>query len=208
MGSEVRPSADHFQFPLKPDVARDRRNVSNGSNGETLAASRCFPLCLRQRTCGGCTSCHERKKAVAGLRNRRRPLTMGMIRSPQLMWRRVLNKGLGECQPDCHPRDHELRFARLNIQTGPENFGRAMFDMRSGLIGGGCRIGGLMRGASRRIDRFSPLAFAHVSGAEAHSLAWPVVREGSMVCRSEADLGRFHPRASSISAVCVAHSRE
>ena len=31
IGSEVRPSADHFRSPLKPDIARDRRNVSNGS---------------------------------------------------------------------------------------------------------------------------------------------------------------------------------
>jgi hypothetical protein len=34
------------------------------------------------------------KKTVAGLRHRRRPLTMGMIRSPQLMWRRDVNKRL------------------------------------------------------------------------------------------------------------------
>jgi hypothetical protein len=42
-----------------------QREVRSGSKGEILAKSRCFPLHLRQRTCGGCTamtvSCQFRK---------------------------------------------------------------------------------------------------------------------------------------------------
>jgi hypothetical protein len=92
-------TAKYFKLNSRTPRAAAWHDVRSGSKGEILAASTCFPLRLRQRTCGGCTlmmvSCHERKKAAAGLRTRRRPLTMGMIRSPQPMCRWVLNKGLG-----------------------------------------------------------------------------------------------------------------
>jgi hypothetical protein len=58
-----------------------------------------------------------------------------------------------------------------------------------------------------RIDHFSITPFARVAAAMAHPLGSRVVRGGSTVCRIEADPDRFHPRASSISAMCAARSR-
>jgi hypothetical protein len=47
-------------------------------------------------------------------------------------------------------------------------------------------------------------AFCPVLAAKVHPLASRVVREGWKLCRSEADLGCFHRRESSISAMCAA----
>jgi predicted transglutaminase-like cysteine proteinase len=60
----------------------------------------------------------------------------------------------------------------------------------------------------RRIGHFSVTPFALALAPKAHPLAWRVVRGDSKACRSAADPGRFHPRASSISEACAARSRE
>jgi hypothetical protein len=51
------------------------------------------------------------------------------------------------------------------------------------------------------------MPFVLVSAATAHPRVFPVLREGSKACRSEAALGRFHLRALSISAMFAVHSQ-
>src|ERR1700726_607989 len=52
---------------MRPSVGPPR-DVAVGSKGEILSPSTCFPLHLRQRTCGGCTamtvSCHNPTPAL------------------------------------------------------------------------------------------------------------------------------------------------
>src|ERR1700692_911139 len=44
------PGEAYCQFALRKSCTA---HVSDGSKGEILAASRCFPLCSRERTCSG-----------------------------------------------------------------------------------------------------------------------------------------------------------
>jgi hypothetical protein len=62
------------------------------SKPEIIAASDVFRFASDNGLNDG--SCHEREKTAAGLRTRRRFLTSGVIRSPQILCRSVLNKKL------------------------------------------------------------------------------------------------------------------
>jgi hypothetical protein len=139
---------------------------------EILAASTCFPLRLRQRTCGGCTLMMGR--ATNG-KSRRRVETSatashnGRDTQPATNVATGSNKVLGERQAGVRfthiggasSRSRTLfrqsiSACRNNLQpisrTRQNKFGWSIFDIRSGLIGRGCtpRIGRLTMALSFR----------------------------------------------------------